>query len=101
MAQKSPIEPVSLKFLPNKKLTVNHENIPSSVPSIISTDSSFVLNGVLLNNSLTEFSKFSASTEGSNRKPAVAFNISGVFDQYSSGISFLASSNKLAIVAAP
>lgn len=87
--------------LPNKKLTVNHEKIPSSVPSIISTDSSVVKKGVLLNSSRTELSKFSASAAGSNLNPAVAFKINGVFDQYSFGISRLASSSKLAIVSTP
>lgn len=88
-------------YLPNKKLTVNHEKIPSSTPSIIDTESSVVKNGVFLKSSLTELSKFSAFSTGSNLKPAVAFRVSGVLLQYSSGISSLAFSRRELIDATP
>lgn len=68
---------------------------------MIDTESSFVKKGVFLKSSLTELSKFSAFSGGSNLKPAVAFKIKGVLLQYSFGISFLAFSKRELIDAAP
>lgn len=89
------------RYLPSKKLTVNHENIPSSTPSIISTDLSLVKNGTFSKSSLTDRNNPSAWSGGNNRRPAVAFKIKGVLDQYSCGISFLACSKSPSRVAIP
>lgn len=87
--------------LSSKKFTVNHEYMPSSTPSMIVTESLFVLNGDFLKSSDTASSSFWAWSPGNKRKPAVAFSTNGVFDQYSSGISFFAKSNNFLIESAP
>lgn len=42
-----------LTVIPRRKFTVNHEKRPSSDPSMIETELSFVRNGDALNNFLT------------------------------------------------
>lgn len=80
---------------------MNQEKTPSSVPSIISTELSRVKNDAFLKTSFTDSSNFSDWSKGNILRPAVALNTTGVFDQYSSGISFLAFSKRDTIVAAP
>lgn len=60
--------------------TVNHENNPSSTPSIISTASFLTKNPEFPNTSRTALSKLSASFDGNIRNPAVAFSTNGVDD---------------------
>uniref|UniRef100_A0A182UUB0 Uncharacterized protein n=1 Tax=Anopheles merus TaxID=30066 RepID=A0A182UUB0_ANOME len=92
------LRPVSL---PSRKLTVNQEKMPSSVPSMISTACAFTRKPDDLNSSRQAASSASACAGGSNRSPAVAFNTSGVWDSFASGTTRLARSSSLPMLAAP
>lgn len=89
------------KYKPCKKLTVNQEQIPSSKPSIISTESSLILKLDCFIASLTTSNNLSAAAGSNNRKPAVALNIKGVLCLYSCGITVLATSKRYVIDSAP
>lgn len=87
--------------LPSKKLMVNHEYIPSSIPSNISTELSLTKNPDRKNTSRASLSRFSASMGNSNRRPAVAFSTNGVFAHNSFGTKSFAFSSSDRIVWAP
>uniref|UniRef100_A0A182UAB7 Uncharacterized protein n=1 Tax=Anopheles melas TaxID=34690 RepID=A0A182UAB7_9DIPT len=92
------LRPVSL---PSRKLTVNQEKMPSSVPSMISTACALTRKPDDLNSSRQAASSASAWAGGSNRSPAVAFSTSGVWDSFASGTTRLARSSSLPMLAAP
>lgn len=71
------------------------------MPSIISTASSLTENPDRKNTSRTSFNKFSASTGSSRRRPAVAFNTSGVRAQNSFGMNSFAFCSNDSIFLAP
>lgn len=89
------------KSIPNKKLSVNQEKIPSSTPSIISTASSLTKYPERMKTSRAAFNKLSASSCLNNRNPAVAFNTNGVSFRKSSGTNASASFNNDLIDSAP
>lgn len=73
--------------------TVNHEKIPSSAPSMISTALSGTRNSEDENTPRTASNKLSDSAFNNNRNPAVAFNTIGVDGLNSSGTNVLALTN--------
>uniref|UniRef100_A0A182QD98 Uncharacterized protein n=1 Tax=Anopheles farauti TaxID=69004 RepID=A0A182QD98_9DIPT len=87
--------------LPSRKFTVNHEKIPSSIPSIISTASSFTRNPDVRNNRRQATSSASAWAGFSSRSPAVAFSTSGVCESLSCGTTVFARSSSFPMLAAP
>lgn len=80
---------------------VNHEKIPSSIPSIISTASSVTKYPDFRITSRTAFNKLSASSSLSNRNPAVAFNTNGVFSRADNGTNSFAFKSNCSIDTAP